>query len=697
MWFRLIYLLLFFIYFLSFKSFSQERKIEKKVYSNFREGKLDVALSELDNLYDKYNMKSFFYYWKAYIYMAKLSELKKFDNTIINRDSASYYIEKSLSLLSDAPLYLISEDLNIDKIEFDILFPGCNVNPPIGEKKYTNCLSLIKNDFKLKKEAVNELKYNLLLSEKIEEFKTGNKDINSFLKEIKPRVKLVPVKNPLFGEVAKSSYLELANIRNQRELVQLQKELTDKNWINYIKTYKDEEYLSIVPELEKMINNYYLKNLENQYQKIKNNPYELKVFLTKLEESKKLIEANPLNYTLNMYGDIKFSNSFIDIRKGNYYKIYNEASTKQKENLDRQKKIEEEFSYTEIFEENFEKNINGWYESEDQNAINKITKSKFVFENKTGGGFINLAAKRLPSLNQNFIISINTTWLKGIDNNSYHILWGANGFSNYFSFGITANGLYRYSNINNGNYQDVIPLTTSEHINRNGSNIISVRRNSDKIEFYINYFKVNELEFSEFYGDQLGMSVTGPQRIEFDDLKVAYNNLNLEKFLPDTDPNEISEFESRELKQAESEESKMEDVSNQNETSGFSYSKIGSKIPSIKIGRLEIALFDFPNEMNWWEAKKACENLGSGWRLPTPSEFGVMYKNRYKIGGFILDGKNSESYWSSKEATSEYCEGVCVAYTFSFSDFYKGLNKEWENPYGINKEHTKSVRPVRSF
>ncbi len=522
MWFRLIYLLLFFIYFLSFKSFSQERKIEKKVYSNFREGKLDVALSELDNLYDKYNMKSFFYYWKAYIYMAKLSELKKFDNTIINRDSASYYIEKSLSLLSDAPLYLISEDLNIDKLEFDILFPGCNVNPPVGEKKYTNCLSLIKNDFKLKKEAINELKYNLLLSEKIEDFKTGNKDINSFLKEIKPRVKLVPAKNSLFGEVAKSSYMELANIRNQRELVQLQKELTDKNWINYIKTYKDEEYLSIVPDLEKMINNYYLKNLENQYQKIKNNPYELKVFLTKLEDSKKLIEANSLNYTSNMYGDIKFSNSFIDIRKVNYYKIYNEASTKQKENLDRQKKIEEEFSYTEIFEENFEKNINGWYESEDQNAINKITKSKFVFENKTGGGFINLAAKRLPSLNQDFIISINTTWSKGIDDNSYHMLWGANGFSNYFSFGITANGLYRYSKINNGNYQDVIPLTNSEHINRNGSNIISVRRNSDKIEFYINYFKVNESEYSEFYGDQLGMSVTGPQRIEFDDLKVAF-------------------------------------------------------------------------------------------------------------------------------------------------------------------------------
>ena len=96
---------------------------------------------------------------------------------------------------------------------------------------------------------------------------------------------------------------------------------------------------------------------------------------------------------------------------------------------------------------------------------------------------------------------MNTTWLKGIDNNSYHILWGANGFSNYFSFGITANGLYRYSTIDNGNYKDIIPLTASEYINRNGSNSIGVRRNGTIIEFYINYFKVNEFEFSEFYGE----------------------------------------------------------------------------------------------------------------------------------------------------------------------------------------------------
>ena len=527
---KLIYLILISNYFLAFNSISQNRKIEKKVYSNFREGKLDVALIELDNLYDKYNMKSFFYYWKAYIYMAKLSELKKFDNTIINRDSASYYIEKSLSLLSDAPLYLISEDLNIDKIEFDILFPGCNVNPPIGEKKYTNCLSLIKNDFKLKKEAINELKYNLLLSEKIEDFKTGNKDINSFLKEIKPRVKLVPAKNPLFGEVAKSSYMELANIRNQRELFQLQKELTDKNWINYIKTYKDEEYLSIVPELEKLINKFYFNNLENQYQTIKNNVFELSMYLANLEQDKNLMETNALKYINSKYGEIILSNTFMELRKENYYKIINEAKIKLKElieiqeKLERQKKFENEFDYEKKFEENFEKNTNGLFEIETEYLTNKIERGKYVIENKTNknGVCVSLTKEKLPAYNESFIFSIDTKWIKGVDSNSYEIVWGSNDFSNKYVLGITSNGCYSIGYYKNGENIVFYPFKSNGFINKSGSNTIGLRQDGGKVDFFVNYYKIHELEYVDFEGDQIGVVVNGAQRVEFDNLKFAY-------------------------------------------------------------------------------------------------------------------------------------------------------------------------------
>mgnify|MGYP006195566053 CR=1 FL=1 len=38
---------------------------------------------------------------------------------------------------------------------------------------------------------------------------------------------------------------------------------------------------------------------------------------------------------------------------------------------------------------------------------------------------------------------------------------------------------------------------------------------------------------------------------------------------------------------------------------------------------------DFPNTMGWSDAKKACSNLGEGWRLPTKSElkFLFLYKD----------------------------------------------------------------------
>lgn len=65
---------------------------------------------------------------------------------------------------------------------------------------------------------------------------------------------------------------------------------------------------------------------------------------------------------------------------------------------------------------------------------------------------------------------------------------------------------------------------------------------------------------------------------------------------------------------------------------------------SIKIGDLEIAKKDCSNALQWDEAKKACADLGNGWRLPTQGELSLMYEKRDEIGGF-----KSGSYWSSAD------------------------------------------------
>ena len=93
---KIIYLVLLVNFLVSISVFAQERKIEKNVYSNFRDGKLDLALNELEGMRDKYVEKSFFHYWKAYIYSEKINILKASTWIESNTDSARIFLDSSL-------------------------------------------------------------------------------------------------------------------------------------------------------------------------------------------------------------------------------------------------------------------------------------------------------------------------------------------------------------------------------------------------------------------------------------------------------------------------------------------------------------------------------------------------------------------------------------------------------------------------
>ena len=110
----------------------------------------------------------------------------------------------------------------------------------------------------------------------------------------------------------------------------------------------------------------------------------------------------------------------------------------------------------------------------------------------------------------------------------------------------------------------------------------------------------------------------------------------------------------------------------------------GRAVLTIKIGNLEVMAEDpkrtskYRGFFDFEEAKKVCENLGDGWRLPTKDELNVLYKNKDKIGGFA-----GISYWSS----AEY--GIDYAWVQDFSD-----GKQKKKPKGNDYF---SVRAVRAF
>ena len=92
---------------------------------------------------------------------------------------------------------------------------------------------------------------------------------------------------------------------------------------------------------------------------------------------------------------------------------------------------------------------------------------------------------------------------------------------------------------------------------------------------------------------------------------------------------------------------------------------------------LVITQYDFPEKMNWNDAKKACISLGKDWRLPTQDELKVMYQNKDQIGEFY-----NINYWSSIEQDNN------LAW---LQGFYLGLKT------CSNKNVKYGVRAVRAF
>jgi hypothetical protein len=86
---------------------------------------------------------------------------------------------------------------------------------------------------------------------------------------------------------------------------------------------------------------------------------------------------------------------------------------------------------------------------------------------------------------------------------------------------------------------------------------------------------------------------------------------------------------------------------------------------TIKIGNLEVAEKDFPNKMNWENAKIVCERLGSGWRLPNKYELNILYQNKSKIAAYADPG-----YWSSTEGV--YADAWSQYFTDNGSQLFNG-------------------------
>ena len=119
--------------------------------------------------------------------------------------------------------------------------------------------------------------------------------------------------------------------------------------------------------------------------------------------------------------------------------------------------------------------------------------------------------------------------------------------------------------------------------------------------------------------------------------------------------------------------------SNESESTASNESTVnvnGREVSTVKVGNLEVMTEDL-GHMSWDDAKKACADLGDGWRLPTKDELNVLYENKDEIGGFA-----GSYYWSSTESDSSRAWGQAFGFGAQFFYF---------------KSNVAYVRAVRAF
>ena len=98
----------------------------------------------------------------------------------------------------------------------------------------------------------------------------------------------------------------------------------------------------------------------------------------------------------------------------------------------------------------------------------------------------------------------------------------------------------------------------------------------------------------------------------------------------------------------------------------------------IRIGNIEVAQYDFPKTMSWYDADESCKGLGDGWRLPTKDELNFMYENKNEIGGF----RSGDYYWSSSMSYGDH------GWIQLFRDGYQ---------YELSLRCKEFVRAIRTF
>lgn len=167
-----------------------------------------------------------------------------------------------------------------------------------------------------------------------------------------------------------------------------------------------------------------------------------------------------------------------------------------------------------MLREEFKDNSRGWNVRNDKYVNSSIADGRLMIEKiAEGTSYLWTGCKLNPDLD--FRIQVLITKKSGLDNHAFSIAWGVKDADDNFQFGFSGDGHYRYSCVEDGDWDSRIAWTESDAVNKgNADNLIAVEKQGGTLHFFINGERVNGWMFEGLPGDRVAVSIIPKSVIE---------------------------------------------------------------------------------------------------------------------------------------------------------------------------------------
>jgi hypothetical protein len=175
-----------------------------------------------------------------------------------------------------------------------------------------------------------------------------------------------------------------------------------------------------------------------------------------------------------------------------------------------------------VLQDDFSKFNNYWLLGIEENSWSEnIEDGHLVFQSLTDKAKEDLLPVIIDQ-KRNFEIETSIRFVEGKMDKGYGLQWGkAINPLKQFDFLLTGSGHFTIDKYT-GEFNDYIPFTISDKVNRYAYNKLTVRKVEDMYYFFLNEKLVHSMPFEPFFGNLLGFQVAENSTIMVDNIDIAY-------------------------------------------------------------------------------------------------------------------------------------------------------------------------------